>query len=416
MSLTREGYIAVKRQTITTPQTAVVPTHFLRFKEGDLEKKVENIVNNPIQNNAWGALNTVQGRQTCEGSYKFDVDANEAVHVIANCMGGLSSADVSSGTDASVYTHTITTASSLPCLSWEHGKGGLTDTGNNRLNRRVMRGYGTYIDSFTLRGSEGLLELESKIMPLGIFDVATMLNDEAAGSSVVIELDQVEGLVATTDSVNMYDDTPQNEVDAIASLSAANKTITIGTLSASFTRANRARVMLEPLTPSYGTAAQVFTNEMVNFQFAATVSAAGSASEENVENWELTYSNNLEARGGTIRPSYSVIAPKARSCKLKFTKYFESRLDADRYFMNTRRACVITITNGTTVSATDTALLKYKIVINLSDLRFTSHEMPTGTDELYAYDIECEAFYDTSDARAINCLITNAKVGTEYTA
>lgn len=416
MALTREGYIAVKRQTITTPQTAVVPTHFLRFKEGDLEKTIENIVNNPIQNNRWGALNIVPGAETCEGTFKFDLDANECVHVLAAAHGGLSSADVSSATDTTVYDHTITIASDLPKLSWEQGKGSLTSTSNNRQDYRVMRGYGVQVDSYTIRGSEGLLEFEAKLFALGIFDVAKMLNNEAAGSSVVIELDTVEGLVASTDSVNCIDDTPQNEVDAIAALSAANKTITIGTLGNSYTTANRARVTLEPQSPSYGTAAQLFTNSMVNFQFGATISAAGSASEENVENWELTYSNNLEARRGSSRPSYGVIAPKAASCKLKFTKYFETRQDADRYFLQTRRACIITITNYTVVSATDTANLKYRVILQLSDLRFTAHEQPTGTDELCAYTIEAEAFYDTSDARAMRAIVTNAKAGTEYTA
>ena len=416
MALSRLGYIAVKRQTITTPAVAVVPTHFLRFKEGDLEKKVENIVNNPIQNNRWGALNTVRGSETCEGSFKFDVDANECVHVLAAGVGGLATADISSETDASAFSQTITIANSLPCLSWEQGKGDLTSTSNNRQDYRVMRGYGTYVNEWTLRGSEGLLELEAKLMALGIFDVAKMLNNEAAGSSVVIELDTVEGLVATTDNVNMIDDTPQNEVDAIASLSASAKTITIATLAASFTTANRARVTLEPLTPSYSVAAQIFTNNHVNFQFAATASAAASAAEEHVENWELTYSNNLEGRRGTIRPSYGVIAPKAASCKLKFTKYFETRADADRYFLNTKRGCVITITNGTTISATDTGLKKYQIAITLSDLRFIAHEMPTGTDELLAYNIEAEAFYDTSDTRAIQIVVQNASAGTVYTA
>lgn len=415
MALTRLGYIALKRQTITTPETAVVPTHFLRFKEGDLEKKVENIVNNPIQNLRWGALNTVQGKVTCEGSYKFDVDANECVHILAAAVGGLVTADISSGTDASAFSQTITIASSLPCFSWEHGKGNLTDTANNRQNYRVMRGYGTYVDSFTLRGSDGLLELEAKLMSLGIFDVARHLNNESSGSNVVIELDTVEGLVSG-ENVNNIDDTPQNEVDAIASLSASAKTITIATLGNSYTTANRARVTLEPLSPSYSVAPQIFTNAMVDFRFGANVSGAGSASEENIENWELTYSNNLEARYGSIRPSAGVIAPKAASCKLKFTKYFESRADADRYLLNTRRACVITITNNVLISATDSNLAKYTITINLSDLRFTMHEMPTGTDELYAYNIEAEAFYDTSDARAIQIVVKNASAGTVYTA
>lgn len=416
MALTREGYIAVKRQTITTPQTAVVPTHFLRFKEGDLEKKLEVIKNNPIQNNRWGGLNVVAGPETCEGNFKFDLDATECVHVMAAAHGTISSADISSGTDASVYQHTITIASDLPKLSWEQGKGSLTSTSNNRQDYRVLRGYGVQVDSYTIRGSEGLLELECKLMALGIFDVAKMFNNEAAGSSVVIELDTVEGLVASTDSVNLIDDTPQNEVDAIASLSATAKTITIGTLGNSYTVANRARVTLEPLSPSFSTAAQVLTNNHVGFQLGATISAAGSAAEENVENWEFTYMNNLEARRGTIRPGYGVIAPKSAACKLKFTKYFETRQDADRYFLQTRRACIITITNNVIVSATDTLNAKYTVILQISDLRFTAYEQPTGTDELCAYDIEAEGFYDTGDSRAVRALVTNAKAGTEYTA
>ena len=416
MALSREGYIAVKRQVISTPSVAVVPTHFLRFKEGDLEKKIDNIVNNPIQNNAWGALHVVKGVETCEGNFKFDVDANECVHIFANALGGLVTADISSQTDASAFSQTITVASSLPNLSWEQGKGLLTSSANNRQDYRVMRGYGTYINNFTLRGAEGLLELEANLMSLGIFDVARMLNDEAAGSSVVLDLDTVEGLVATTDIVNMIDDTPQNEVDAIASLSLTAKTITIATLGNSYTVANRARVTLEPLTPSYSVAAQTMTNNMVDFRFGSSVSGAASAAEENVENWEITFSNNLEARRGSIRPSYGVIAPKARSCKVKFTKYFETRADADRYFLATRRACVISITSPNIISATDTGNTKYTVTINLSDLRFTAHEMTTGTDELLAYDIEAEAFYDTSDARAIQIIVKNASAGTVYTA
>lgn len=413
MPLSRETYLAVKRQS--TANVAVVPTHFLRFKEGDLEKQVENIVNNPIQNNRWGALNVVQGKQTCEGTYKFDVDANECVHIFAGTLGTLVTADISSGTDSSAFSHTCTIASSLPNFSWEQAKGALTDTSNNRLNYRIMRGYGVQLDSFTLRGSDGLLELETKLIALGIFDMARHINDAAAGSSVAITLDQVEGLVSG-ETVNNYDDTPQNETDAIASLSLTNKTITIGTLGNSYTVANRGRTMLTPLSPSYSVAAQVMAFSHVNFQFGATVSGAGSAAEENIENWELTYMNNLEARYGSIRASAGVIAPKAASCKLKFTKYFESRADADRYFLAQRRACVLTITNGVLISATDSNLHKYTITFNLSDLRFTSHEMPTGTDELFAYDIEAEAFYDTSDARALQIVVKNASAGTVYTA
>ena len=64
MSLSRLGYLAVKRET--TLATAVKPTKFIRFKDGDILASQEIIANNPIQNNRWNALNAVAGKVTAE--------------------------------------------------------------------------------------------------------------------------------------------------------------------------------------------------------------------------------------------------------------------------------------------------------------------------------------------------------------
>lgn len=412
MSQTRLGYLALKKEA--TAGTAVVPTHSLRFMEGDLEKKIDNIISNPIQNNRWGALSVVRGKETCEGNFKFQFDAVESGYIMYGALGADSPVDTSSATDGSVYTHTMTiAAATLPSFTVEQGKGSLSDTTNNRLNYRVMRGYGCQFDGFTMRGSDNAIELEANIKALGIFDTARLLNNESAGSNVVLELETVEGLVAS-ETVNIYDITPQNEAKAIASLSGTAKTITIGTLSNSYTVANYARVMLCPITPSYSIAQQLMSFAMVNFQFGATLTAAGSAAEENVENWEITFSNKLDARPGSIRPGYGTLAARSASLKLKFQKYFASRADADAYFMAQRKACIITITNNVIISATDTGNTKYGITLKFSDLRFTAHEMKTGTDELYAYNVEAEALYDTGDSRAIQILMYNAVA--DYTA
>lgn len=111
-----------------------------------------------------------------------------------------------------------------------------------------------------------------------------------------IALDSVEGLVATSDTVNIYDATPQNETDAIASISTSNKTIQIATLGNSYTVANGAKVELVPQTPSYGTVAKVASFTHASFQFATTLAGCSAASEVNVEDWEFTYMNNLEER------------------------------------------------------------------------------------------------------------------------
>lgn len=94
MVMTRLGYIAVKREA--TLATAVKPSHFLRFKDGDLKYAQEVIENNPIQNNRWNALNAVTGKISTDASFNIDLDYNECVHFLSAALGGMSSADISS--------------------------------------------------------------------------------------------------------------------------------------------------------------------------------------------------------------------------------------------------------------------------------------------------------------------------------
>lgn len=418
MSLANLGYIALKRQTITTPSVAVVPTHFLRYIEGEIKLEQENLPLEQIQNNAWGATGMVKGAQTAEGSFSAELDANEAMHIIAGTMGTITSTtDVSSGTDATVLSHVIDLGNALPCFTFEQAMGDLTDTGSNYLTNHVRRAFGVYFDSFTIKGgTNGKIEFSYNFKAVGVFERAKLINNAAAGSSVAMAVDTVEGLVATTDNVSTYDDTPQNEIDAIASLSTTNKTITIATLNNSYTVANNAMVFLQPQTPSYSVAAQVFTMADVQYRESTSASAAASATEGNLENWEFTYMNNLEARAGSLRRSSYVVAPKKREAKLKYTKYFETKLDAERYFNATKRGIELKMDNGVIVSATDTGNKKYSITFALSDVRITSFTMKPSFGELLAYDVEAMCLYDSSDARAVRCTIVNASAATVYTA
>lgn len=298
MTMTQLGYLAVKRQS--TERTAVKPTNFIRFKDGDLENTQDNIINNPIQNNRWGAKNIVKGKITAGGTFNMDLDANEAVHFLGAGMGGLASSDVSSEEDSSVIQHILTLTTALPALSVEQAKGNLADSTNNLQNYLVKRAFGAFVDQFTITSNDGIVNLQVVLKALGIFEKATLLANAAAGSSVALSLDTVEGLVTTTDTVSIYDTTPQNETDAIASLSTSARTVTIATLGNSYTVANKAKVELVPQSPSYGTAPQLFAFHNVNFQFGADLTAAASASEENVENREFTYMNNIEERYGSL--------------------------------------------------------------------------------------------------------------------
>jgi hypothetical protein len=153
---------------------------------------------------------------------------------------------------------------------------------------------------------------------------------------------------------------------------------------------------LIPQTPSYQTS-RVLSFSHCDFRFADTVANAYLSAPENVENREFNYMNNLEERYGSLRNSPSQIGEKGAMATLKYSKYFENVEDRDRYRQQTSRACVLTITNNEIVSATDTLQAKYSINIEFSDLRFKTYEMPTGTDELYAIDVEATAFYSSVD-------------------
>lgn len=417
MALSNNGYLAIKRQTISTPAVAVVPTHPLRYNEGDLILEQENMELESIQNNAF-PTGMVTAMHKASAEFKADLDANECVHILSGGLGTItSSTDVSSGTDTTVMSHQIDYSATPPIFSVEQARGALTDTGNNSTRFEVRRAFGAMVDSWTIKGgNSGKIEFSWKMQALGIFHRAKILKDAAAGSSVAVAVDTVEGLVATTDSVNTYDDTPQNEIDAIASLSTTAKTITIATLANSYTVANNAMMYLQPQSMSYSVPEQVFTNADVEFRESTTASAAASASEGNLENWEITFNNNLDARAGSLRRGAYVVAPRKRGISLKFTKYFETRMDADRYFNATKRGMEIIIQSGVIISATDTAAKRYKITISLSDVRFKSHKMSTSYGELYAYDVEAVCLYDSSDTRAVRITVVNGSAGTVYTA
>jgi hypothetical protein len=215
--------------------------------------------------------------------------------------------------------------------------------------------------------------------------------------------------------VKLYEETGAfYENLTILSVNLANNSVTFTTTPTNtYTVAGNTKLELIPQTPSYQDP-RAFSFVDTKFHFADTVANAYNASPENVENWEIEYMNNLEERYGSLRRSASVIGEKGASCKIKFEKYFENVADRDRYLNQTSRACVVKITNNEVVSATDTTLKKYTIAFELSDVRFTSYEMPTGTDELYVISAEATAFFDNGDGRAVRIKVINENDGSYY--
>ena len=409
MASTRSGYLAIKKEPTTA--LAVKPTNFIRFKDGDVKYDPNIIANNPIQNNRWNAICAVNGKAKAEGSFNLDLDVNESLHFLAPAVGNIASADISSASDGSVYKHTITLADTLKSITLEQGKGNLTDTSNNRQNYQVDRAFGVLVDNFKVSDGD-VLNLSVNLKAHGVLQRAKIIEDVSSGSNVEVKLDSVEGFVAG-DNINIFDATPKNEDDTVASIDLAAKSATIATVGDSYEVSKDAKLELLPQTPSYGDCAVMGFSD-VAFQFGADLTTAATSEEENVENWEFSFSNNLEERYGSKRNSPSVIAPKGNDATLKFTKYFESVVDRDRFLNKTKQACILTISNNKIVSTTDTNQAKETIKFLKPSVIFPSHEMPTGTDDLYAINAEMQLFHDNTTGAALTMEVINGNSGTTY--
>src|SRR4030067_3442671 len=102
MAYTKKGYLAVKKES--TAGTAIKPTNFLRFTEGSIAAEQTIIKNMSVQNNRHNSLNYFRGKVNTEVSMTFEYDFTDSVYWIYGVLGGLTSADISSLTDASVYS------------------------------------------------------------------------------------------------------------------------------------------------------------------------------------------------------------------------------------------------------------------------------------------------------------------------
>jgi hypothetical protein len=306
-------------------------------------------------------------------------------------------------------------AATIYYITLEQGKGNLTDTTSNRQNYTVERSYGTIVDSFTLSGKDNIIELSAKLKAMGQFRQSPLTANAASGNNVTLNVSDANG-ITLSDTLNIYDSTPQNETKAPKTVTPSVPSVAISVLTNSYTTANSAKIELLPLTPSFSTAPQYFSFGHVKVQFAGTLSAAASAAKDNLENWEVNFDNKAKELFGTLRFGPSVLQPLGFTISLKGTRYFSNIADRDQFLNLTQQAMILTVDNGVVVSATDTNAAHYQVIVKLPDLRFKSHEMITTTDDLYVVKFEMEGFYDNSNSESMQVYVQNAKVGTTYTA
>jgi hypothetical protein len=418
MAYTKKGYLAVKKET--TSGVAIKPTHFLRFPEGNIAAEQTIIKNMSIQNNRHNSLNYFPGKINSDVSMTFEYDYTDSVYWIYGVLGGLTSADISSATDTSVYSHTMVIADGLPSFTLEQGWGSTDSATTDRQEYQVDRLFGAYVDSIELAATDETTKLTANFKALGFFNQAALVADAGAGSTVAVKLDSIAGLVAA-DTVRVYDEKPQSEADAIASLSAANNTITIATLGNSYTIADNARVTLEPQTPTYNTFRPCMFHHWT-FQTGADIAGADAAAAVNRFEWSLSIMNNGETMYGTRRvdgqdnraPAF--YAQKGFDATLKFKKYFETKDDQNRFLESLGQAIVLEAANTQIVSATDTNARRYGLRFEIEDFVITKMNRSSGSDDVLMLEIEGDCRYSSGNARAIRAIAYNGSAGTVYTA
>lgn len=401
MAMTRLGYLAIKKET--TRAVAVKPTNFIRFKEGSISYDQEIIANNPIQNTRWNAITAVPGKIGTDGDFTIDSDVVDMGYFIYGALGTYAPTTLGSG----AYKHTFNTANKLPSFTFEQTQGDVTST----TDFNTFRAFGVMVDSFELNGSDGIIGFKAGVKAHGVFMKSNLTATAAIGAPSTFTVVSTEGLVAT-DLIKVSETSGTLSVEDVTATTVNVDGVTLSaTLVATKLLANAPKVELRPQTPSYSTAQNLFSFIHAKFQFADTIANALSATKENVENWTFSYNNQLEERYGSLRATPSVIAEKGASAMLKYTKFFVDRTDRDRYLDQTRRACVLTLLLNKNIGASTTP---YKMVLSMSDCRFTGYKMDTGADDVYVAEMEAQLFYDSTDGKALQIELWNEKV--DYTA
>lgn len=371
------------------------PTNFIRFKEGSIEYAQEIIENNPIQNVRWNAITAVPGKVATDGSYNLDGDARDIGYFLLAGLGTYAPTTLGSG----AFRHTFNTANKLPSLSLEQLQGDSTGADNV-----VSRAFGVLVDKIEMTGSDGIIGFKFDVKATGVFLKSNLLATAAIGTPSTIDIVSSEGLVVG-DLITVAETSGALSTENTTVVAVTDGDTITANLTATKTLANAPKVELRAQTPSYSTAQKVFAFMHASFQFGTNLTTAASAAEENVENWTFTYMNNLEERYGSLRATPSVIAEKGAAGTLKFTKFFETRTDRDRYLDQTRRACILTIKLPDLVGSSTTE--RFSLILKMSDLRFTGYKMDTGADDVYVAEMEASLFYDATDAKALQIELTN---------
>ena len=167
----------------------VIPVKSLQFVDQGLVKTIENVKSESMQNVLNNLVFIGSGSKTVDGPLELELSPIESVRWFLLALGKITSADISSLTDWSVYKHTIEEeVCFFKSISLEHktGECGLGGS-NDGQTTMVKRAYGTVLDSLALNiEPNAYAKLSIGMKAFGMFDAAKLIANESVEAATTV--------------------------------------------------------------------------------------------------------------------------------------------------------------------------------------------------------------------------------------
>lgn len=245
------------------------------------------------------------------------------------------------------------------------------------------------------------------------FGRVTAITSSGAGAKT-ITVDQTTGLAAS-DSIKLFRPSTGTFIDFSA---ASVKTHTVGSITneTSFTITNLETstavgdlVMLAPQTDTYSVQKEFIWAGGATLKSASTITAALSASVDNIEDFEITLQNNLEPRhaavGSNVKHRFpAVVFTAGFDATGTLMRTYTDMTYLDKLRQSTQTAIQLLTTSEVIATATT---FNYLMDIRIADARFTAFNANFAEDDLLNQDMPFQMFNSTSDGYVSKILLVN---------
>lgn len=387
-------------------------TPFMRI-DGDIMKNTDKVQNTSIQNIRNNASTLVEWSETTEGTLNMELSAIDVVFFLLATLWKLTTTDVSSGTDGTVFEHVIEEENcDLPTMSVEIKKGGCTSWSADPSGQSTMvtRWYGCMMNTFTLNIEEWILTCNAEINAYGAFDVAQLIADPT-WTTYKFKKWQIRGLVVG-DICRLYESNTETfEEVTISAIDYTADTVTFTAVtSVLFTVANDTKLELVQKTVNYDSP-QLFGFQNARVRIADTLANAATAEPTAVKTLNLNLWNNLQVDTQT---EYNTVKETWSDYTVDMTLLYENNKIRDARRNNTQQAMIIEIDNAKIISATDTNNETFSIRFEINKFEYQTFEAPTATGALIEESVVWLILYDDVAEKSITAKVYNDKANNYY--